>query len=189
MTACGSVKAVTSRVGREAKSGRERVLEAALMLFSRYGFARVTTDRIAGEAGVSQAYAVRAFSGKTGLIRAVCRDSAERMEALFRETQPLIGAGREEFREQFRRLAFESDHMRLLAQLFACGADPELGQLARDGFTRISHLVHEELGMSLAETRRILATGMLAVTLASLDYSRPADPVVEYLITGESAER
>jgi AcrR family transcriptional regulator len=162
------------------------VLAAALRLFSRKGFDRVTTDQIARESGVSQAYAVRAFGGKTGLIRFLCQNAAAHVEALFRVMAPAPSspASRQEFREQFQTFAFESDEMRLLAQLFACGADPELGPLARDGFLRVSRLLHDDLGMSLSETRRILATGMLAATLAALDYPQPADSVIQYLIDG-----
>lgn len=165
-------------------SGRDRVLAAALRLFSRQGFARVTTDQIARDAGVSQAYAVRAFGGKTGLIRTLCRDAGAHVETLFRDMTPSSTASRQEFREQFRIFAFESDNMRLLAQLFACGADPELGPLARDGFLRVSRLLHDDLGMSFSETRHTLAAGMLAATLATLDYPRPADLIIEHLITG-----
>ncbi|MEE8703316.1 helix-turn-helix domain-containing protein [Bifidobacterium crudilactis] len=168
-------------------SGRDRVLSAALYLFSRYGFQRITTDQIAQRAEVSQAYAVRAFGSKQGLIRALASGSSNRMAALFLETAPLdTEEQRKEFRTRFSALAFESDDMRLLAQLFACGGDEEIGPLAREGFLKMCHLLHDELKLPLEEVRRILATGMLSITLSALDYPRPSDDIIEYLISGQS---
>ncbi|MCI1660017.1 TetR/AcrR family transcriptional regulator [Bifidobacterium psychraerophilum] len=168
-------------------SGRDRVLAAALHLFSHYGFQRITTDQIAQEAGVSQAYAVRAFGSKLGLIRALSSGASRRMADLFLETAPLDTVERRsEFRTRFSALAFESDDMRLLAQLFACGGDEEIGPLAREGFLRMCHLLHDDLKLPIEEVRRILATGMLSITLSALDYPRPSDDIIEYLISGQS---
>ena len=168
-------------------SGRDRILAAALHLFSRYGFARITTDRIAREAGVSQAYVVRAFESKTKLIRTLCEQASTHIEELFRDTAPLSDPGqRREFSKRFQKLAFSSDELRLLAQLFVCGTDERLGPLAREGFTRVAHLLHDDLGIPPDATRSLLAVGMLATTLSALDYDRPADPLVEYLFTGEA---
>ncbi|MGO4045845.1 TetR/AcrR family transcriptional regulator, partial [Actinomyces johnsonii] len=61
-----------------------------------------------------------------------------------------------------------------------------LGPLAREGFTRVSHLLHDDLGIPRDETRSLLAVGMLATTLSALDYDRPADPLIEYLFTGKA---
>lgn len=168
-------------------SGRDRILTAALHLFSRYGFTRITTDRIAHEAGVSQAYVVRAFGSKTKLIRTLCEQASTHIEELFRDTVPLSDPDqRQEFSRRFQDLAFTSDDLRLLAQLFVCGTDDRLGPLARDGFTRVSHLLHDDLGIPRDETRSILAVGMLATTLSALDYERPCDPLIEYLFTGDA---
>ena len=164
-----------------------RLRDSALHLFSRYGFARITTDRIAREAGVSQAYVVRAFGSKTTLIRTLCEQASTHIEELFRDTAPLSDPGqRREFSKRFQELAFSSDELRLLAQLFVCGTDEKLGPLARDGFTRVAHLLHDDLGILRDETRSLLAVGMLATTLSALDYDRPADPLIEYLFTGEA---
>lgn len=163
------------------------MLAAALHLFSHYGFQRITTDQIAQEAGVSQAYAVRAFGSKLGLIRALSSGASRRMADLFLETAPLDTVERRsEFRTRFSALAFESDDMRLLAQLFACGGDEEIGPLAREGFLRMCHLLHDDLKLPIEEVRRILATGMLSITLSALDYPRPSDDIIEYLISGQS---
>ena len=168
-------------------SGRDRILAAALHLCSRYGFARITTDRIAREAGVSQAYVVRAFGSKTKLIRTLCEQASTHIDELFRDTAPLSDPEqRHEFGKRFQELVFSSDELRLLAQLFVCGTDDKLGPLARDGFTRVAHLLHDDLGIPRDETRSLLAVGMLSTTLSALDYDRPADPLIEYLFTGEA---
>lgn len=165
-------------------NGRERILDAALALFSRHGFAQTTTDRIAREAGVSQAYVVRSFGGKAGLIEAVCSRSLDRIVELFQNSRAATQDQQADFGERFRQIAFGGDDMRLFGQVFVCGHDEHLGKLGREGFLRVCRVVHEELGVGLEETRTFVAQGMLAMTLALLDYPQPADPLIDYLITG-----
>lgn len=170
---------------RSPLSGRERILDAALALFSRYGFAQTTTDRIAREAGVSQAYVVRSFGGKPGLIEELCSRSLGRIVELFRSTRAATRDQQDDFGERFRRIAFDSDDMRLFGQVFVCGHDEHLGALGREGFLRVCRVIHEELGANLEQTRTFMAQGMLATTLAFLDYPEPVDPVIGYLLTGK----
>ena len=121
------------------------------------------------------------------MFRRLCEQAYTHFEELFRDTARLSVRGqRREFSKRFQKLAFSSDELRLLAQLFVCGTDERLGPLARDGFTRVAHLLHDDLGIPRDETRSHLAVGMLATTLSALDYDRPADPLVEYLFTGEA---
>ena len=53
--------AVTRMPANERKA---LMLEAAVRVFARVGYAAATTDSIAREAGVSQAYVVRIFRSK-----------------------------------------------------------------------------------------------------------------------------
>jgi AcrR family transcriptional regulator len=57
--------------GRHDKAGRQRALiEAAIQLFSEYGYAAATTRAIAERAGVSEGLIHRYFGGKHGLLLA-----------------------------------------------------------------------------------------------------------------------
>lgn len=49
------------------------MLEAAIRVFARVGYAAATTDLIAREAGVSQAYVVRFFRSKETLFERLLR--------------------------------------------------------------------------------------------------------------------
>ena len=51
-----------------AKERKALMLEAAVRVFARVGYAAATTDSIAREAGVSQAYVVRFFRSKETLF-------------------------------------------------------------------------------------------------------------------------
>jgi hypothetical protein len=92
-----------------------------------------------------------------------------------------------DFGEHFRQIAFGGEDMRLLSQVFACGHDEHLGELGREGFLQVCRVVHEELGIGLKETRSFVAQGMLAMTLALLDSPHPADPLIDYLVTGSES--
>jgi AcrR family transcriptional regulator len=60
---------------------RTRILEAAREQFLRLGFSPVTTDAIAGAAGVSKATLYRAFPGKERLFREVIMGQLVEVEA------------------------------------------------------------------------------------------------------------
>lgn len=169
-------------------SGRDRILEAALTLFSRYGFAQTSTDQIARAAEVSQAYVVRSFGSKAGLIEEVCARSLDRLVELFRSNRAATAQQEADFGARFREIAFDSDEMRLFGQVFVCGHDEQLGELGRDGFLRVCRVIHEELGVDLAQTRAFVAEGILTMTLALLDYPEPTDPLIGYLSTGRAID-
>jgi TetR/AcrR family transcriptional repressor of mexJK operon len=63
---------------REIASPRDRLVEAARRLFFRYGFAAVTTDMLAAEAGSSKATLYKHFGGKTELLSAVVENEGHR---------------------------------------------------------------------------------------------------------------
>lgn len=57
--------------GRSGPSGRERILEAALRLFSRKGFAATPTKEIAAEAGVAAGLLFYHFASKREILDAL----------------------------------------------------------------------------------------------------------------------
>lgn len=73
----GMPKADTSPANRK----RERVLEAAIELFSRYGYERTTVDLIAAESRCAKGTVYAYFEDKEGLFRAVATEVCARFMA------------------------------------------------------------------------------------------------------------
>jgi len=63
------------RRAEQARQTRAAVTSAAQRLFLRDGFAATTIAAIAAEAGVSAETIYKAFSGKPGLVRAICEQA------------------------------------------------------------------------------------------------------------------
>lgn len=83
---------------------RERILEAALRLFARQGYAATSVRRIAEEAGVSQGLLYNYFEGKEALLRAMFERSTTDVEQSLSEAE--TGAAPQERIERLVRSAF-----------------------------------------------------------------------------------
>lgn len=70
-------KAETSSTSRK----RERILEAAIELFSRYGYERTTVDLIAAESRCAKGTVYAYFEDKEGIFRAVAMEVCARFMA------------------------------------------------------------------------------------------------------------
>src|SRR5256886_13487691 len=68
-------KSVTELLGLPdpPKTGRERLVAAAVELFYRHGFAAVGIDRVIAAAGVTKTTFYKHFAGKDGLMVAAVR--------------------------------------------------------------------------------------------------------------------
>ena len=64
-------------------ASRARLIEAALELFARRGYASTPVDAVAREAGVSPGLLYRHFRSKTDLLRAIFEESMHDVEATF----------------------------------------------------------------------------------------------------------
>tara|TARA_R110000868_G_scaffold313344_1_gene574347 strand:+ start:83 stop:616 length:534 start_codon:yes stop_codon:yes gene_type:complete len=65
------------------KSKKELILETALELFAKKGFAATSTSKIAKEAGVSEGLIFRHFSNKNGLLESILNLGKQRSLTLF----------------------------------------------------------------------------------------------------------
>lgn len=67
--------------GRPSSGARERILEAALEVLKRDGYAGLTTSKVAAGSGQSKALIAYHYGSKQGLVAAVARQVAETLVA------------------------------------------------------------------------------------------------------------
>ncbi|WP_062130971.1 TetR/AcrR family transcriptional regulator [Demequina aestuarii] len=157
-----------------AEDRREQILAAASVVFGERGYAGGTTDAIAHEAGVSQAYVVRMFGGKENLFR----EAAERASRLVLEAFRTTAAGftgDETIHDKRMALGFAytnlmSDRGTLLTllHLFSLGHDETFGPLGRACFLDVYRVTRDEAGMSAQEASDFFAQGMLTTVLLAM---------------------
>lgn len=162
-----------------AAERRQATLGAAAEVFAQHGYYGATTDRIAREAGISQAYVVRMFGSKEQLFLAVMGQSLELILDGFRKalaapdgegsTMDRLGAAYVMLAEQ------RGVHLPLM-HAFAMGSDPVIGPAARGGFLQLLKFLLEEAELSPAEADDFIARGMLINTLMGLRMEMAADP-------------
>ena len=73
---------------RDGEATRQRLLRAALDLYTTVGFRGTTTPAIAARAGVAEGTIYRHFSGKEHLLNEVYRDAQRWGAGLVKETEP-----------------------------------------------------------------------------------------------------
>ena len=87
------IEQIQSTLSNPGSNSRQRLLEAAVDVFGKYGFEASTTRMIASKAGANIAAIPYYFNGKEGLYRAVVTHIVEKIEAnagaTFRETSDL----------------------------------------------------------------------------------------------------
>ncbi|NQV03376.1 MAG: helix-turn-helix transcriptional regulator [Bacteroidia bacterium] len=62
---------------------QEKILQSALELFAKDGFAATSTRKVAKHAGVSEGLIFRHFQNKEGLLEAIIKEGEERIKILF----------------------------------------------------------------------------------------------------------
>ncbi|MFV0285134.1 MAG: TetR/AcrR family transcriptional regulator [Demequina sp.] len=157
-----------------ADDRREQILAAASVVFGERGYAGGTTDAIAREAGISQAYVVRMFGSKERLFRATAERAAIKVrEAFIRELDALgDGASREDTQRAlggaYAGLMADRGLLLSLLHLFSQGHDETLAPVARGCFLDIYRLVRERGGMSGEQATAFFAQGMLMTVLFAM---------------------
>ena len=84
----------------DTSTGRQRIIEAALVCYAGDGLASTTLEEIASQAGISRRTLYRYFANKQEIIEAVVTWQAERF---FRQMQESVKRGSPDFRELLRR--------------------------------------------------------------------------------------
>ena len=155
-----------------ANERKALMLEAAVRVFGRLGYAAATTDLIAREAGVSQAYIVRFFRSKETLFEEAAASVVERLCDQFAEVSlPLEGSAierRQRLGDMYAEIVKDHDTFMMIVRLFMMGSDPRFGQLSRDSFARVYRVLREDVGMDAEQARLFLSHGLLMNLVLSL---------------------
>ena len=148
------------------------MLEAAVRVFARVGYAAATTDSIAREAGVSQAYVVRFFRSKESLFEEAATHVVEQLCQRFTEAPVPPDASefvrRQVLGDMYAEIVKDRDTFMMIVRLFMMGSDPRFGHLSRESFARVYRVLRDEVGMDSAQARLFLSHGLLINLVLSL---------------------
>ena len=148
------------------------MLKAAIRVFARVGYAAATTDSIAREAGVSQAYVVRFFRSKETLFEEAATYVVEQLCQRFAEAPVAADSNDVERRQllgdMYAEIVKDHDTFMMIVRLFMMGSDPRFGQLSRDSFARVYRVLREDIGMDAEQARLFLSHGLLVNLVLSL---------------------
>jgi AcrR family transcriptional regulator len=154
-----------------AEARRESILDAALVEFAAKGLHGTSTEDVARRAGIAQPYIFRLFGTKKKLFAEACRrcmrEVREEMAAAAEgksgeEALSAMGAAYIHF--------LEADPRRLILQMhmYAAGDEPEIREVARDGYGELVRFVEQASGESGARITRFFARGMLINVIAAM---------------------
>jgi AcrR family transcriptional regulator len=168
--------ATTTRLTKEER--RREIVEAATREFAVGGLHGTPVTTIAQRVGVSQPYLFQLFGTKKELFIAAVRRAFERTLAVFRTAAAEVGDDADTHAVLFSMGAayhhlLSSDRSLLLMQMqaYAAGDDPEVREVVREEFLRLSRFVQSASGASDDQVRDWLAFGALMNVAAAMDLS------------------
>jgi len=157
---------------------RSQVLAIAAEEFASGGLHGASTELIARNAEITQAYIFRMFGTKKALFLEVMVGAFDRMTEGMRET-----AGTKTGLDALSRMGARynemlTDRTSLLLQLqgFAACGDPEVRDAVRDSFGRIWQMVADTTGLDPVTIKAFLAFGMLLNNGAALQVTELEAP-------------
>ncbi|MGI4896478.1 MAG: TetR/AcrR family transcriptional regulator [Janthinobacterium lividum] len=145
---------------------REQILDAAVAVVARSGYAGTSTDDIARAAGVSQPYVVRTFGGKLPLFVALFERAGQNIVDAFLAT-PDDEAQDAALGHAYVELMKDRDNLLVLMHSFTAGADPELAAVARRTVADVYRVLRDRFGNAQAAAD-FFAQGMLINVLLSV---------------------
>jgi AcrR family transcriptional regulator len=117
---------------------RRQIVEAARARFASHGFARTSMADIVTESGLSNGAIYRYFTSKDEIVIAVCEQGSEALPAAL-TAEAVAGS-----LEHVRTLARDTDHARLVAQIYAEAAvSPPLAAVVRQQLATLRAAVAE----------------------------------------------
>jgi AcrR family transcriptional regulator len=156
-----------------AEERRAQLLEVASSEFAISGFHGTSTEAIARRAGISHAYLFRLFPTKKDLFLAIAHRCFERTRDVFRAAAaatPDRGERLHAMGRAYIELLADRELLLLQMQLYAACSDPDICEVARQGFDELRREVAELSGSTPKETYSFFATGMLLNVAAAMDY-------------------
>lgn len=160
---------------------RAQVLGIAAREFAEHGLQGASTEAIAREAGITQAYIFRMFGTKKALFLELVTGAFERVsDGMLEAAAGATGTeGLQRMGAQYYGLL--SDRISLLLQLqgFAACGDAEVQQVVRERFARMWQVVAETTGLDTVTVKSFLAFGMLLNVGAAIDVDTIDEPWAE----------
>jgi AcrR family transcriptional regulator len=164
--------AVTVTATRQtAEERRETIIEAAIVEFAAKGLHGTSTEDVARRAGISQPYVFRLFGTKKKLFAEACRRCMRAVHDAMaeaaagksgKEALDAMGAAYIEL------LAADPRRLTLQMHMYAASDEPEIREVARDGYGELVRFVEQASGKSGAEITRFFAQGMLINVIAAM---------------------
>ena len=154
-----------------AEERRASILDAALVEFAAKGLHGTSTEDIAKRAGISQPYVFRLFGTKQRLFAEACRRCMREVREAM--TAAAVGKSGEEalvaMGDAYIAL-LEEDPRRLTLQMhmYAASGEPEIRDVARDGYGELVRFVEQASGASKDRISQFFARGMLINVIAAM---------------------
>lgn len=157
---------------------RLQVLEIAAREFAEQGLHGASTEAIAREAKITQAYVFRIFGTKKALFLELVTAAFERVsDGMLQAGEGYPGP------ESLRRMGAQyynllADRTSLLLQLqgFAACGDADVQEVVRERLARIWQVVADTTGLDAVTVKSFLAFGMLLNTGAAIDVDGIDEP-------------
>ena len=166
-----------TRTRSTAQERRTELLAAALSEFAHGGLHGTSTEAIAKRAGISHAYLFRLFGTKKQLFIACSHLCRQRIQQTF--AQAAVGetpaARLESMGRAYKEMLADRELLQSQMQLYAACSDPEIREVAREGFRWLVSEVRRLSGASGPELQRFFATGMLLDVAALIDFPALGD--------------
>ncbi|WP_433654126.1 TetR/AcrR family transcriptional regulator [Nocardia sp. CA-128927] len=150
---------------------RTQVLGIAAKEFAEHGLHGASTEAIARDAGITQAYIFRMFGTKKALFLELVRAAFERLSDGMREAgaektglDALSAMG-----AQYFDLLADRTGLLLQLQGFAACGDPEVRDAVRECFARMWGTAEDGTGLEPVTVKTFLAFGMLLNAGAAMD--------------------
>ncbi|SIS21714.1 transcriptional regulator, TetR family [Williamsia sterculiae] len=157
---------------------RAQVLVIAAREFAEHGLHGASTEAIARDAGITQAYVFRIFGTKKALFLELVRAAFDRVSNGMHEAGADLNgrAALSAMGAQYFDLLADRTGLLLQLQGFAACGDPEVRDEVRDCFARLWGTTDGGTGLDAVTVKTFLAYGMLLNVGAAMDVEQLDEP-------------
>ena len=170
-----------------ADERRSSILDAAMVEFAAKGLDGTSTEDIARRAGISQPYVFRLFGTKKKLFAEACW----RCNRQVRDSMAIAAAGKtgEEAlnamgQAYIQLLEADPRQLKLQMHMYAASDEPEIREVAREGYGELVRFVEEVSGLSGKRVSQFFARGMLINVIAAMGVRNAGFDWADRLIDG-----